>query len=63
LAGDLVIFMHGDLFHRACWRIIASNIRIGESRLLKQTSRQLIEDARKQLKGAQKRLKGRKPQT
>ena len=45
-AGDLVVFMHGDLFHRACWRILASNIRIEESAKLKKQSRDLIAEAR-----------------
>jgi len=45
-AGDLVVFMHGDLFHRTCWRILASNIRIEESAKLKKQSRDLIAEAR-----------------
>ena len=34
-AGDLVVFMHGDLFHRACWRILVSYVRIEESAKLR----------------------------
>ena len=48
-SGDLVVFMHGELFHRACWRIVASNVRIEESAKLKRQSRDLIAESKQRL--------------
>ena len=49
-AGDLVVFLLGDLFHRACWRILVSTKRIGESGQRRRRSRDLIDEARKRTK-------------
>src|SRR5215475_9009687 len=41
--GDLVVFLHGDLFHRPCWRELSTTVRRGESAVLNRRSRELIE--------------------
>ena len=56
--GDLVVFLHGDLFHQTCWQLTTTASRIAESRTLKRRSRQLIKDSREQMMSQRRRQTG-----
>jgi hypothetical protein len=40
---------HGDLFHRQCWDILRSELRIANSRQLARLSRELVRKSRARL--------------